>query len=375
MDRRRAGRARTGRALSRGRHGRALSGAVAAVGRVVVAVLVLVVVSACAGAPAGSGAAVPGPSISASAPPSSHESPSVPLVVMRNRSGATCAVASVTVGGGRAIRVVVDTGAPGLTVPADAVGPDARPTGRHYQGGFVGISFVATLVRAQVSVGGVGGPMVVSTPQPIEVASTPTRLNLCGDAEGNLGIGAGNTDSKPPPMQSPLVQLAPPLSDGFSMSLTGSTGRLTLGKPTTTPRSIALPLPTENGTYPNGHPAYQRDTVLCWTVGTQHGCGPTNIDSGFPFPAIRPDLLPSAGYPTIPSGHTGPALPAGTAVTVTTPNGAVIESFHASPVPTQNQLRLTGLFDRTQANTGIGIFQAATVSDDFTTGQIIITPR
>jgi hypothetical protein len=320
------------------------------------------------GSAAPSGAAAPVPGVPATA--------SVPLTLARSATGFSCAVASVTVGGGPPVRVVVDTGAPGLTVVSTALGPDARPTGRQGRAGFVGSSFPVTLVRARVGIGGVGGPTVLSTPRPVLLHSTPAALHLCGGAEGNLGIGAGNPGpGAPPPMESPLVQLPAPLSDGFTLSLTGGTGTLTAGKPAVSARAVVLPLPTENGHYPDGRQAYQRDPTLCWTVGPQHGCGPTNVDSGFSFPAVRPDLLPGAGYPAVPSGRVGPVLPAGTEVTVTSPQGQVVESFRTAAQPREQQLRLTGLFGGTRANTGIGIFQTGSVADDLTTGQLIITPR
>jgi hypothetical protein len=164
------------------------------------------------------------------------------------------------------------------------------------------------------------------------------------------------------------VQLTPSLSEGYTITLTGNAGTLLVGKPAISPMSVLLPLPEENGTYPNGHPAYQRDVTLCWTVGTVRGCGLTDIDSGFSFPGIRPGFLP-----TLP--HRGSLIAAGTHVSITAPNGAALQSFTTAPAPPEVRLAFARLSWSTEANTGIGFFLANSVGFDVSTGHVVITPK
>lgn len=296
---------------------------------------------------------------------------SIPLAVERTPTGGSCAVVEVSVGGGRSVPVVVDTGSSGLLLDAAAIGPNAQSSGRTIREGFVGRpGFTATVVRARVNI---GGPAGVTTPYPVAigaVASDDPRLGFsrCGGAQGLLGVGVGNAVPSVPPLESPLVQLTPSLSEGYTITLTGNAGTLLVGKPVIAPTSVVLPLPEENGTYPNGHRAYQRDVTLCWTVGTVRGCGLTDIDSGFSFPAIRPDFLPM--FPPW-----EPLIAAGTQVSITAPNGALLQSFTTAPVPSDVRLGFSRLVGLAEATTGIGFFFANSVGFDVSTGHVVITPK
>jgi hypothetical protein len=317
----------------------------------------------------GSGSTPPTGPVRATAPVPVRQS--VPLTVDRAPAGWSCVLVDVSVGGGRSVPVTVDTGSPGLLLQAAAIGPNAHATGRTFSDGFVGTPmFTVTEVSAQVNV---GGPAGVTTPYPVaigSVASDAPMLGLsgCGGAQGVLGVGVGSPGPAVPLLESPLVQLAPSLSEGYTIALTGDAGTLLVGKPVVSPTSVLLPLPAENGTYPNGHQAYQRDVTLCWTVGTVRGCGLTNIDSGFSFPAIRPDFLP-----TLP--HQGSLIAAGTQVSINAPNGAALQSFTTAPTPPEDRLALAKLFGLTEANTGIGFFLANGVGFDVSTGHAVITPK
>jgi hypothetical protein len=296
---------------------------------------------------------------------------SVPLIVNHASAGWSCLVVDVSVGGGRSVPVIVDTGSAGLLLNANAIGPNAQVGGRSFSSGFVGApTFTVTVVSAQVNI---GGPAGVTTPQPVAIGSVASKAPMlgfshCGGAQGVLGVGVGNPGPAVPPLESPLVQLAPSLSDGYTITLTGNTGTLLVGKPAISPASVSLPLPEENGTYPNGHQAYQRDVTLCWTVGTVRGCGLTNIDSGFSFPAIRPDFL--SALP-----HQGPLIAAGTSVSITAPTGAALQSFITASAPPEVRLALARLFGSTEANTGIGFFFANSVGFDVSAGHVVITPK
>ena len=153
-----------------------------------------------------------------------------------------------------------------------------------------------------------------------------------------------------------------------TITLTGNAGTLLVGKPVITPTSVVLPLPEANGTYPNGHQAYQRDVTLCWTVGALSDCGLTDIDSGFSFPAIRPGFFPM--FPPW-----GPSIPAGTQVSITAPNGALLQSFTTAPVPSDVRLGFSRLVGLAEATTGIGFFFANSVGFDVSTGHVVITPN
>jgi PE-PGRS C-terminal aspartyl peptidase-like domain len=280
-------------------------------------------------------------------------------------------VVDVSVGGGRPVPVVLDTGSSGLLLEAAAIGPNAQASGRTVSEGFVGTPRLpVTVVSAQVNI---GGPAGVTTPYPVaigSVASDAARLGFsrCGGAQGLLGVGVGNPGPPVPLLESPLVQLTPSLSEGYTITLTRNAGTLLVGKPVISPTSVSLPLLEGNGTYPNGHQAYQRGVTLCWTVGTVRDCGLTDIDSGFSFPAIRPDFLP-----TLP--HRGPLIAAGTQVSITAPNGAALQSFTTVPAPPDVRLAFSRFFGSTEANTGIGFFFANSVGFDVSTGHVVITPK
>jgi hypothetical protein len=304
-------------------------------------------------------------------PPAGPVRQSVPLTVEHMPGGGSCVVADVSAGGGRSVPVVVDTGSSGLLLDAAAIGPNAQSSGQTISEGFVGRpGFTATVVSARVNI---GGPAGVTTPYPVAIGSVTSddpRLGFsqCGGAQGLLGVGVGNPVPSVPPLESPLVQLTPSLSEGYTITLTGNTGTLLVGKPVITPTSVVLPLPEENGTYPNGHQAYQRDVPLCWTVGALSNCGLTDIDSGFSYPAIRPGFFPM--FPPW-----GPSIPAGTQVSITAPNGALLQSFTTAPVPSDVRLGFSRLVGLAEATTGIGFFFANSVGFDVSTGHVVITPN
>lgn len=294
---------------------------------------------------------------------------SIPMRLVRTRQGFGCVITDVSAGGGQSVPVLVDTGSTGLLLPASALGPGVEPTGRAFQGGFVGTpTFTANIVRAAVTVGGAEG---LTTANPIEIGSVPGpgRFSTsCGGAQGVLGVGVGSAGPTVPALNSPVLQMPPPWSDGYTITLTGRAATLQLGKPIPSPTSVSLPLRTENGTYPDRRQAYQRDVVLCWAVGPARGCGPTNIDSGFSSPAIRPDFLPEVP-------RQGLLISAGTPVTIAAPNGPVLESFSAAPNPPETRIKLANLFGETEANTGIGFFMTHSVGFDVSTGHVVITPN
>jgi uncharacterized protein YceK len=296
---------------------------------------------------------------------------SVPLTVDRAPTGWSCVVADVSVGGGRPVPVVVDTGSSGLLLDAAAIGPNAQLSGRTVSYHFVGTPrLTVPVVRAQVTI---GGPAGVTTPYPVEIGSVASDAAMlgfsrCGDARGLLGIGVGNPGPTVPPLESPLVQLTPSLSEGYTITLAGNAGTLLVGKPAISPTSVVLPLAEEDGTYPNGQQAYQRGVPLCWTVGTVRSCGVTDIDSGFSFPALQPDFLPV--FPPW-----GPRIPPGTHVSITAPNGAALQSFTTAPAPPDVRLSFTRLFGSIEASTGIGFFFADSVGFDVSSGRVVITPK
>lgn len=310
------------------------------------------------------------PPVASAAPSGAPASVSVPLSPMRTPAGGSCLLAEVAAGGGRPVPVEVDTGSSGLLLAASALGPTHQPAGRSFREGFVHAPmFTVDEVHAPVSI---GDPAGVSTPRPILIGSiTDARalsgLARCGGAVGLLGVGVGGADAALPTLTSPLSQLAEPLNDGFTITLTGQPATLQLGKPIVTPASVTLPLPPAHGTYPDGRQAYQRDVDLCWVIGPTRTCGRTNIDSGFSFPAIRADFAPTVA-------HHGALIPAGTPVTISAPKGPVLESFTTTPAPPELRLTLADLFGQTQANTGIEFFHTNSVGFDITTGQVIVTP-
>jgi hypothetical protein len=279
-----------------------------------------------------------------------------------------------------------------LAIMRGAIGPHVTILSGPQTGGGLGagkvVPITASLAKASVTI---QGSPSVTTPSPITfgaiTAYTPAlaHMRLAG-AQGIMGIGQlppGYIANVTP--LSPLVQLATPLWEGYTIALNAAGGpQLMLGRPTRSASSVSLPLlgprvpglpwggPQGPLRYPNGAPAYQGAWTLCWRVGGQQACGATIADSGQPDPivgdAVMPNLPHVGNLPTA-------ALTAGIPVTVSTPvpTKLVLRSYVTSLSAPARAVAYAGGPAARVFNAGLGLYFVSTVGFDLAHGQVIIT--
>ena len=317
-----------------------------------------------------------GSTISAERPGPEPAGVSVPITLAQVAGmGASRALVRVSVGGGAPTPVVLDTGSSGLRILSTALGPNTAPLSGsahtvHYGGG----DFDCVKVRAEVALTGsparTPNPIVVDEIDPATNPDSVARLAGRAGAQGILGIAPAVPPGEPNPVLSPLAQLGAPLADGFAIALPTPghpAGALTLGPPTRSPATRTVALQPEPGRYPDGRPAWRKDVVLCWTVGTASGCGPTNLDTGAGSAVASPDVLPAGP-------RHGASAPAGTPVSIATRQGTILDAFTITATTPAGRLAYHRLLGPTVFNTGIGFYLTHTVAWDVRAGQLLITP-
>jgi hypothetical protein len=303
----------------------------------------------------------------------------VPVTVRTDALGVMRAIVHVSVGGGRSVPVLLDTGSAGLRILPSAVGRGVIRTGQTQTATFGGgVQLTSAQATATVNIGGATTPAStqVSLIQSSGCASgfpscQPgqgiTELLGGSAVDGILGVAMSDATTAQTPY-SPLLQLRAPYRNGFTLSLpAGGPDQLTLGTPRSATNTITLPMQAATpSTYPNGVPAWQKDVNLCWSVGHLHAaCGSTDLDSGSPETVITPTGLP--GLTT-----TG-ALAQGDPVAVSTPGGVAVWEFDATTVPGGGLTVVDQLPGTTQFNTGIGFFTSFVVGYDAQKGEILVT--
>lgn len=312
------------------------------------------------------GGCLPGSRLAGAPAGPAHVSVPVKMTRIPGTTGVRVLV-DVSVGGGRVVPVMLDTGSTGLHMLPDAIGPSAQPLGIRRNLAYLGGFLTSEETRAVVAIG--GSPSGV-TPTPIIVGSitsaTKTIYNMFEQvgAKGIMGIA-------PTPQRffiSPLVQLSSRLSQGYTLQLADHDGvppRLILGRPDKSSASTSIPLTRTAATYPNGRHGYQREVNLCATVGTATQCGMTTLDTGATLAIATNELLPN---------HATLVVPSGTYVSITAPTGAQLQAYTTARSPLSCELIYRYLPTPTKLNTGVGFFYANTVGWDPTAGQLVITP-
>ncbi|MCC9311245.1 hypothetical protein LN042_30010 [Kitasatospora sp. RB6PN24] len=329
------------------------------------------------GGVASSGTSAPPPSATAG-PTAPGPAATVPITMGHQGSSPYRPMVMVSVGGGPAVPVHLDTGSSGLVLAASAVGSGIRDTGRtssvHYGSPDAGNTLNYRVADAVVTFPGTG----IATPAPVAVgvidqdaADAKAFQSLSGDsgAQGTLGIALGGPKPESKELMSVITQLGAPNSDGYTVALTPTGGTLTLGAPKATASSVVLPLTKADGTYADGRQAWQRLVNLCWQVGQAHSCGPTTIDTGAPAQTFS--VLHAQG--DVP--QTNGLITQGTRVTLAAPDGgpvleAVTTGSGSSPDTTAT--RVNSITD--QSNSGVRFFLVNAVGFNRITGQAVITP-
>jgi len=304
---------------------------------------------------------------------------SIPVTITTDASGTTRALVHISVGGGKSVPVILDTGSAGLQILTKDVG-FVRASGQVATSTFGGgAQLTSAQATASVTIGGVSTPastgisLIQSTgcaPGFPTCSAGQVISSLLGTsgAVGILGIAMADDTAAIVPY-SPLLQLDAPYRNGFTLSLPlGGPDSLTLGTPRSTADTVTVPmLAASPSTYPNGMPAWQKDVDLCWTINNnQNGCGTTDLDTGTQAAVITP-----AGIPGLPAGGSvNPGYP----IAVSTPGGTPVWGYTSSTTPNDGLTVFGALPGPTQFNTGIAFFTSHVVGYNAVGGQVLVTP-
>jgi hypothetical protein len=287
---------------------------------------------------------------------------SIPITMQSFSDGALGAIVQVSVGGGAAVPMILDTGSSGVMVLPSAIGPNATQTGQSISSTFAGGGVTAQIVNATVTVG------TASTTGPIQVESITSGASnlLPGGLQGVFGIGPSEYGAAPTAPFTPLLQMGAPFDGGFTVSLPASAsakGALVIGPVSAPSTANSVPL-TRNSpaTYPNGAPSYAKDVNLCWTLVNVSGCGPTDLDTGMSVTTFAPTGSQASG--TVNSGG---------AVTMALPNGgATLWSFTTGVTPSHNEVVFMAIPPPTLFNSGVAFYLGKNVGFDMVKGQVSI---
>ncbi|WP_188944924.1 hypothetical protein [Nakamurella endophytica] len=293
---------------------------------------------------------------------------SVPLHVRTVTPEEIPVVVEITVGGGRPIPVMLDTGSSGLLVDGDAVGPGTVRGGTPYTSEYVSGNLVGTLGSATVGIGG------VPTTHPIAIAVVDrarSTFTLPAGVDGIMGIGTTDTTGfAGQVLFAPQLQLPAPYNAGSTIRIDAdATGTWTLGPVPPRPGDAVVPMPAAapaGAHLPAGYPQVARDVDLCWRVaGAAAACGLTAVDSG-----SWTALLSTAAY----SGLAAPGhlVAPGHQVTVSAPSGASLWSWTSGERSATNTVAVATLAAGERFNTGIGLFVGRTIAWDYAGAQVRI---
>jgi hypothetical protein len=309
----------------------------------------------------------------------SSDTISIPLAVTTTSSGGRVVV-QASIGRGPTVPMLLDTGSSGVVVASSALGSEAQTTTQSADSGYVGTSLSGVVANATVTMGGLttDGPIAVVSAESATCETDSGSTESCsvedafGDGtQGIIGIGLSNGPSPASPNYSPLLQVAAPYDEGFTIQLPQSgngNGSLVVG-PVSAPQD-ATPVPfvaSSSPTYPNGAKAYAKDFQMCWTVGSDTACGPTDLDIGSPHTVLTPSVVPSAPV-------TDDVVNTGTSVSVSvTQGGPSIWSLTAGTTVSQNMVEsVDELGPSTDFNSGIAFFYANVVAWDVSGGQLLV---
>jgi hypothetical protein len=293
----------------------------------------------------------------------------VPIVTKQASDGSWLVTVQVSVAGGPTVPVQLDTGSTGLVIDANAVGKGARATGQSFTSGYLSGAVNGKVDTGAVSIGGLKSAASTAF-SVVPTNSSIGKTWASGPVRGILGIAMTN-DESPTLVYSPLLQLPSPYWQGVTVNVAkgqDAKGSLVIGPVRHRKHSVALPMyPATPSTYPNGRPALQKDTTMCWQIShIASSCGLTDMDLGDPSPGVNTNF---EGL------HNGETFNPGQMVSITSPSGAPVWSFTTgSNVSVPNVLRVEPLsMDYTQFNTSIGFFFSHSLSYNVTEKQYVIS--
>lgn len=294
---------------------------------------------------------------------------SVPITTKQASDGSWLVTVNVSVAGGPSVPVQLDTGSTGLVIDATAVGKGAHATGVPYSSGYVSGAVNGQIETGAVSIGGLRSSSSTAF-SVVSSSSAEGKVWASGPIRGILGIAMTN-DAAPTSVYSPLLQMPSPYWQGVTVNVAkgeDARGSLVIGPVRVGKRAVALPMyPATPSTYPDGRPALQKDTTMCWQIGHfAASCGLTDMDLGDPSPGVNTDF---EGL------HNGQTFNSGDAVSITSPSGMPVWSFTTgSNVSVPNLLRVEPLsMGYTEFNTSIGFFFAHSVAYSVTAKQYFVS--
>lgn len=284
----------------------------------------------------------------------------------------------VSVGGGPATPVLVDTGSPGIRVFADKLGTtevirSETPVDVTFADG---TRFVGVEATAPVSFGSLTtkGPINIQLITEVGCAAGQPK---CAGASGidafkveqpfsglfGIGTQAGS-------IYSPISQLQAGSPTSFSVSANPAkgSGAITFNQTPTAPKATfdipAWPQPRQ----PNGYPAWDSNAIpACWAYNkAPTECLPTSFDTG------SPALITDESVPGAPK--TFGVVPRGTEVTLSaTAGGPKIWSMRAGSTPGRNTVEVQDLTSPNNVNSGIPIFTSNVVTFDLQNGKLLLS--
>ena len=291
----------------------------------------------------------------------------VPTTTVVGGNGDAQVTVQIEVGGGAPVTVILDTGSSGLLIDSSAVGSQVTDTGQQLDEGFVSGTVAATLGQAPVTIGG------VTTSAPIGVGLVHSGgSDIFNGTAGLLGIATANGPTLNATIFTPVMQLPAPYDTGSVLDIPATgTGTWTLGPVDAAAGATAIPFSAAAGAptaYPDGATVYAKDFTLCWTIGTEQSCGPTDFDLGNANTALNSTTFAALG-------SSGDTLPAGTGIVMATPGKQQLWSFKSGDTKGQNLVELAPLGAATEFNTGIEYFFANVLAFDYATGELLINPK
>ena len=307
---------------------------------------------------------------SSAASSASPATPSTPHGSPGSRSGfvislqavGTKDTALVQVAGGPWTRVIVDTGSSGLVIDRAKLGPDYRATGQSVQRRYGyrdrSRTIAGSVVLATVSV---SDGSTLTTPQIPVAAFDPTAPSMASGQDGIYGIlGIGpNIITGSAGVESPLAQLPAPYSEGFTFVARAS--GLQLGPPSLTAKTASVHMTPATTHFPNGLRSWSKSITVCWTIAQTRRCVPSVVDSGGNQGTVSSTLFADAP-------HSGSHLTSGTAVTLSTPGGAVLADVQPNDAAAINYTVAPTM------NTGVLPLRANDVGVNLVTGVVSFTP-
>jgi predicted aspartyl protease len=359
------------------------------IARRIVSCALLAALAACGSSSIGAAPGAP------TSPPGPVRSASIPLG--QNTGSKPGYHLTISVGGGTARDMLLDTGSAGLWVYANAIGKSYRKTKYTVSNSYAsGIVYTGIVVYTHVDFGnGIAtGEVPVALVQsatckpgeacPAQPGSTycpavkpgPNGGVECLEASRKLygTFGADMTTIDVPNSTAPVDELynvifgiAQPWAHAFAVT----PGALIVGE-RSTEGYATMPLTTLSAPkpLPNGARAWKRDVTLCYTVATlSNKCYDTLFDTG----ATDVGFQTGDALPTAPS-KCGNRVAPGTPFSAATAGGTAVASFNAGNLANFNRIINEKTQKTPQVNTGMTLFNRNVIYYDAAKGIVSIQP-